>query len=304
MSTTPGLLPMESYRLAKYAIPFPCFICGGDNAFDAHVCRHCQAPMALAYQAGLSKTQPQLLATLGTTGAGKTVYLGMLLDILSNDIGPLQGLARGAFSITLQQTVLAALARCEFPGETPDEPECWDWVHCQVRAKGRRRPVEVVMPDMAGNTLARELDQPGSVPVVREFLKNASAVLVLVDPTEVEDGTNTQDCFAMKVLSYLSELESEKRKRRRQRVVAIVFTKADECPECFDDPAAYAQKRTPGLWQHCQVRFAKHRFFAASVVGACHIRDRRDGRRIQVPVRVEPHGVVEPFAWLVGQMGK
>ena len=46
------------------------------------------------------------------------------------------------------------------------------------------------MPDMAGNTLARELDQPGSVPVVREFLKNASAVLVLVDPTEVEDGTN------------------------------------------------------------------------------------------------------------------
>ena len=42
-----GVLPMDSYRLAQYSVQVPCFICEGGNSFDAEVCRHCQAPMAL-----------------------------------------------------------------------------------------------------------------------------------------------------------------------------------------------------------------------------------------------------------------
>ena len=83
-----------------------------------------------------------------------------------------------------------------------------------------------------------------------------------------------------------------------------MFTKSDLCPECLDDPTGYAQGRTPGLWQHCQQRFAKHRFFAASVAGACGYRELPDGNRVKVPLRIEPHGIVEPFAWLMGQMGR
>jgi hypothetical protein len=303
--TKPAVMPMDSYRLAQYAVPVPCFICGGANAFDSELCRHCQAPMALTHQTGNVKNLPGLIATLGADGAGKTVYLGMLLDMLSHGAGSLQALARGAFSITLQQIVSAALARCEFPEKTPSEPDCWNWVHCQLSVAGRHRPTEVIMPDIAGDALAEEVDHPNTFPVVRQSLAKASGLLILIDSTEIEEGDRFQDCFVMKILSYLSELESKpKLKRRRPRPVALVFTKTDQCPECFENPAIYARERTPGLWQHCQRRFAKHRFFASSVAGACGDRELPDGSRVKVPLRIEPHGIVEPFTWLIGQMGR
>jgi len=124
--------PMDSYRLARYAVPLPCYLCSGDNCYDADVCRHCQAPMALAHQAYSEKIHPQIFGVVGPAGAGKTVYLGMLLDLLSRGATLMQVLARGAFSITLQQTTIAALARCEFPDKTPNEPDYWNWVHCQL----------------------------------------------------------------------------------------------------------------------------------------------------------------------------
>ena len=68
----------------------------------------------------------------------------------------MQLLARGAFSITLQQTTAAALARGEFPVKTPNEPDRWNWVHCQVDSPKHRRPFELVMPDMAGEALMEE----------------------------------------------------------------------------------------------------------------------------------------------------
>ena len=77
MPTQPSL-PMDSYRLAQYTVGVPCHICDGDNNFDAELCRHCFAPMALAHQSKKQKTPPRLIATLGTAGAGKTVYIGAL----------------------------------------------------------------------------------------------------------------------------------------------------------------------------------------------------------------------------------
>ena len=154
---TPGVVRMETVRLAKYAIPVPCYICDGDNAFDSELCRHCQAPMALAHHLAQEKTEPRLIATIGSAGAGKTVYLGMLLDMLSGEEGDLQALARGAFSVTLQQTTMAALDRCQFPEKTPSEPDCWSWAHCQVRSRSCRHPLEVIIPDMAGAAVSEEI---------------------------------------------------------------------------------------------------------------------------------------------------
>ena len=87
--------PLDSYRLAQYAVPMPCFICGEGNTFDSDLCRHCSAPMALARQAAAQKIQPQMIGVLGAGGAGKTVFLGMLLDMLSRLPERLQVLARG-----------------------------------------------------------------------------------------------------------------------------------------------------------------------------------------------------------------
>ncbi len=50
-------------------------------------------------------------------GVGKTVYLGMLMDMLSRQKERMQMLARGAFSINLQQFTTTALARGEFPAQ-------------------------------------------------------------------------------------------------------------------------------------------------------------------------------------------
>src|SRR5207247_1966556 len=95
------------------------------------------------------KVLPRMIAVIGTSGVGKTVYLGMLLDILSRQPQRMQVLARGAFSITLQQTVISALARGEFPTKTPNEPDRWNWVHCQIRTDAGRawheRPLALVL---------------------------------------------------------------------------------------------------------------------------------------------------------------
>ena len=81
------------------------------------------APMALAQQALGQTARPKMVAVLGPSGSGKTVYLGMLMDVLSRLPQRLQIIARGAFSIGLQQATVSALASCEFPAKTGTEPE-------------------------------------------------------------------------------------------------------------------------------------------------------------------------------------
>lgn len=292
---------MEAYRLAQYAVQMPCFICDGGNNFDSELCRHCLAPMALAHQS--KKSRPELIATLGTAAAGKTVYLGMLLDILSREHSPLRLLARGAFSVSLQQATVAALGRCLFPDKTPNEPDRWNWVHCQVKSQHRKRPVELIMPDLAGEAILEEIEHSHTYPVVRSFMGKCTAVLLLVDGAKLEDGEKDQDFFTMKLISYLNELDDHPKHGWPNRPVAIVFTKADQCQTCFDDPELYCRKQAPGLYQLCKERLKRHRFFGAGVAGACAYHVTGDGR-MQIPLRIEPRGIVEPFSWIVDQIPK
>ena len=90
-----GALPLDSIRLAQYAVQVPCYICGEGNAFDAELCRHCYAPMGLAHQAEAQKVLPRLAGAIGASGVGKTVYLGVLMDMLARQPTRLQMLARG-----------------------------------------------------------------------------------------------------------------------------------------------------------------------------------------------------------------
>ena len=127
--------PLDSYRLAQYVESVPCYICGEGNRHDAEACEYCAAPLALAHQARAQKIAPRMLAVIGASGVGKTVYLGMLLDMLSRQPQSARGrsiLTRGASSITLQQSVVGALARSAFPAKTSNEPEHWSWVQCQI----------------------------------------------------------------------------------------------------------------------------------------------------------------------------
>jgi hypothetical protein len=296
-----GVVEMDSYRLAAYTVPCPCYICGGGNNFDAELCRHCHAPMALAHQATSQKIHPRMIAAVGPSGAGKTVYLGMLADMLSRQDECMQMLARGAFSIKLQQSAMAALARCEFPQKTPNEPDRWHWCHCQV-LRQHRKPTELIMPDVAGEALLEEVEHPGSFPVIRAFLNKCAGVMVLIDAPRAESGESDEDFHTMKLVSYLCELAGDKKTGWPARPVALVFTKADQCEHCFDDPHAFAKRHTPGLVQHCRERLKRHSFFAVGVAGACGWRHEGEGR-VHVPLRIEPRGVVQPFEWLLDQLG-
>jgi hypothetical protein len=258
--------------------------------------------MALAHQATSQKINPRMLAAIGPSGAGKTVYLGMLIDMLSRQDENMQLLARGAFSIKLQQSAMASLGRCEFPQKTPNEPDRWNWVHCQVLRR-KARPAELIMPDMAGEALLEEVEHPNTYPVIRSFLGKCSGVLVLVDAPRVEAGESDEDFHTMKLISYLCELSADKKTGWPARPVALVFTKADQCENCFDDPQAFAQRHTPGLAQQCHERLHRHSYFAVGVAGACGFRNESHGR-VHVPLRIEPRGIIEPFKWLLDELVK
>lgn len=302
--TREGVLELESYRLIPYAVQVPCYVCEGGNSYDAELCRHCFAPMALAHQANTQKVQPRMVATIGPAGVGKTVYLGMLIDMLSRQSAGLQLLARGAFSIRLQQSVIGALRRCEFPTKTPNEPDRWNWVHAQVKDPDQRKPIELIMPDMSGEAILEEVEHPHSYPVIRMFLQKCAGILVLIDGEKVHDGTLDQDYFAMKLLTFLSELDDDPKSGWSKRPVGLVFTKADHCQELQENPAGFAQAHTPGLWQQARERFTRHKFFATGVAGGEAFRQIRGEGRVRIPLRIEPHGIVAPFDWMVKSLGK
>ena len=300
--TRDAIVPLESYRLVQYAVPIPCYICETENTFDAESCRNCLAPMALAHQAASQKVRPSMIAVMGGSAVGKTVYLGMLMDMLSRQPERMQLLARGAFSITLQQTTMSALARCTFPEKTVNDPDRWNWVHCQVRWPKRRHPWELIVPDMAGEALFEEIHHPHSYRVISAYLKKCIGAMILVDTLRLKEGSRDQDYFTMKLVSYLAELHDDPKESWQRRPVAMVFTKADQCEPCVADPAGYAQAHAGGLWQQCLERFSVHKFFATGVAGACVWRESRSEGRVRVPLRVEPFGIVEPFEWLLEQI--
>ena len=295
--------PLHSLRLIEQSNQIACYVCDAGNTYDTELCRECFAPMALAHQAASQKVLPGLIAALGSSAVGKTVYLGMLMDMLSRQPDRLQVLARGAFSINLQQTTVGALARGEFPHKTPCEPDRWNWVHCQVRTLARSAPLELILPDLPGEALAEEFDHPNSYEVVHPLLTKALGALVMIDAAKLEHGSLDEDYFTMKLLSYLTEVDCRRKHGWVKRPIAFVLTKADDCEACFTDPAAFAEARSPGLWRQCHERFENFRFFAAGVAGGCAYRATRYGR-VRVPLRIEPRGIIEPFEWLLKQLNR
>jgi hypothetical protein len=278
-----------------------CCICESATRLDSEYCLHCLAPMALSRQAAGKAGPPRMIAVVGASGVGKTVYLGLLIDMLSRQTEPLQLMARGPFSIDLQQTTVSALARCRFPSKTCNEPDRWNWVHCQARHDPQSPPIELIMPDMAGESILEEIDHRNSYRVIQDVLRKSAAALILIDGIRLRDGDRSQDYFAMKLLSYLSEMKPSGRHGWSKRPIALVLTKVDQVEACRDDPEGFAKAHATGSWQHCRQRFANYRFFAASVIGAYAWHESEQGGRRRVPLRVEPHGIVEPFQWLMEQ---
>ncbi|MCA9266181.1 MAG: hypothetical protein KDA60_20115 [Planctomycetales bacterium] len=303
--------PLDSFRLGNYQFPLPCYLCEENNLFDAAMCRRCHAPLALTRSSMQKKgARPNLVLTLGADDVGKSIYLGTLLDILSRERDRSDVTSHGPSSVSLQHRAMSALAKGEFPDQTSPNPEDWYWAQCRLQRRSRKEPFTVFFPDMSGNAIFAEIDRPNSHRSVTGGCARATGVYLFVDSARIEKGDKDEEFLALKILSYLGEVlereaeESAATAGRRGRAhkappLAIVLAKADQCESCWEDPAGFVAGNLPGLWQHCCDNFPVHDAFAVSVVGACARNFYDAGRFEQIPLRVEPRGIMEPFRWMM-----
>lgn len=297
MSNKPLL--MEYNRMqSDYACP----LCGG-HTYEGEPCGTCFLPYKVIESIRSRSHPPNFVVVLGPTGVGKTVYLGMLLDLLSRGTSGLQGLSRSPFSLTLHRNLILALERQRFPEKTPVETDRWHWLHCEILALRGKGAVDIVTPDVAGEAVMYEMENPGTNKTIRALISKCAGMVVLVDLVQVVADGQGQELFAMQLISYLDALRPSKKKSRKVEVpVAVVFTKADLFEEWVTDPEAFARGNVAGLLAQCQSRLEKFAFYCSGVAGSSAKLIDDAGQETLIPLRVEPRGVVEPFGWMVSQL--
>ena len=281
-----------------------CLICDTRNPSDALLCKECSAPLALVHEAAAQQRKPQIVSILGDSNVGKTVYLGFLLDMLSLRANDFEAVPRGPYSVDLQQIVISHMAYRMFPPKTSMETDDWSWAYYQV-CKRSRTPkwADLVMPDVAGEAIAAEVASPSTFAIIQNLLTKSSGLLLLVDAALAANGSAQPDLFGLKMLSYIDAMFSHKRKKRISMPIAVVLTKADYCPECFDNPRGFAEANLNRLWNMRESRFENVEFFACSVVGSLAYATAEDEEVVTpIPLHTALRGILEPFEWMIEQL--
>lgn len=282
---------------------YPCLICESKNPADAILCEECGAPMALIQEAVAQDRDPCIVTVLGDSNVGKTVYLGMLLDMLSKRADDYDAVPKGAYSVNLQHNVISYLGARQFPPKTAVEVDDWHWAYYQVSHRQHGTNIyDLVMPDMAGEAIAAEVANPQTFKVIRSLLEKSAGAVLLVDGALAATGSPQPDFFALKLMSYLDGIVARKKNEKIATPVAIVLSKGDHCPECFDDPRAFAKTNLNRLWNICETRFKNYEFFATSVVGALGYGSDGADNVVQYPLHVAPRGILEPFEWVLSTL--
>ncbi len=277
-----------------------CLICHCDNEEDVVFCANCSAPMALTYESVVQARKPCVITVIGDSNVGKTVYLGYLLDMLSRRAGDYEAVPKGPYSINIQQTVMSHIAARIFPPKTPNEVDQWNWVYSQVadRREGEKW-YDLVMPDMAGESLAAEVDAPYTYTAIRGLLQQSAAIMLLVDASVAAMGNVQADFFAYKLLSYIDQLSGLRTGHKVQTPISVILCKSDYCPQAFDNPLTFTKTNLNRLWNLCDSRFENIAFFAASVIGSIGFGSDGADNIVSVPLHSAPRGILEPFEWLL-----
>ena len=297
---------MAGATTSTYSTPatIPCLICETQNQMEAVLCSNCCAPMALIQEAVAQDRDPCMITVVGESNVGKTVYLGFLLDMLSKRAEDFNAIPKGAYSIDLQHNVITYLSMRKFPPKTAMEADLWNWAYYQVFRRRRGSKIyDLVMPDMAGEAIAAEVASPRTFIVIRSLLEKSAGAILLVDAALAAAGSPQPDFFALKLMSYLDGILASRGSQKLSTPVAIVLSKADYCPECFDDPRAFARTNLNRLWNICENRFEHYEFFATSVVGSIGFGASEDDETIiPYPLHVAPRGILEPFEWVLATL--
>lgn len=282
-----------------------CMICGARALVDSLQCRECSAPLALVRDGSSQGRETQIVSVLGDSNVGKTVYLGFLLDMLSHRAGDFEAVPVGAYSINVQQNVISHMAGRIFPPKTPMEAEQWNWAYYQIcrHGKNRRGWVDLIMPDMAGESLAAEVATPRTFRAIRGLVRRSSGLMLLLDAALAANGASAPDFFGLKMLTYIDSVAGNGRHQRINTPIAIVLCKGDHCPECFDDPRRFAEANLNRTWNMCGSRFAQVEFFACSTVGSLgYGTSPQEEFVVPIPLHTALQGVLEPFEWTIDRL--
>ncbi len=282
-----------------------CLICGARNAVGGAQCAECSAPLALVRDRNDEQTQQKIVTILGDSNVGKTVYLGFLLDMLSQRASNYTCVPIGAHSINVQQTVISHMAQRMFPPKTPMEADQWYWAYYQIckQTKNKQEWLDLVIPDVAGESLAAELANPNTFRVINSLTGKSAGMLLLLDASQAANGSSGPDFFGVKMLTYLDAVNRADRRSRVQMPTAIVLCKADLCPECFDDPRRFTEVNLCRLWNLCQSRLGNVEFFACSTVGSlAYATSPEEDFVTTIPLHTALRGVLEPFEWIAKQL--
>lgn len=281
-----------------------CAICDAENMASAVLCKKCAAPMALTQATRAALRPPKLVTVLGDSNVGKTVYLGFLLDMLSQRAKGFEAVPRGPHSVNLQQIVISYMAWRMFPPKTPVESDQWNWAYYEVcQHGGRDKWIDLVTPDVAGEAVAAEVASPTTFAIIQKLLSKSAGILLLMDAALAANGSAQPDFFALKMLSYIDALSGRKNRKKIDIPVAIVLTKCDYVPEAFEDPRRFAQANLNRLWNLCESRLERYEYFASSVVGSVGYAVAQDAQQVvSIPLHTALRGVLEPFEWIVNQL--
>lgn len=281
-----------------------CLICNAYNTPEAFLCKECSAPLALVHDANAEQREPQIVSIVGESNVGKTVYLGFLLDMLSQRAGDFEAIPKGPYSIDLQQNTISHMSYRMFPPKTPMEAHEWHWAYYKIRRRVEQGNwIDLVMPDMAGESLAAEVAAPQTFQIVRNLMDKSVGLLLLVDAALAANGSSQPDFFALKMLSYIDSMCCAKGIQRIESPIAIILCKADHCPECFDNPQQFAKANLNRLWNLCESRFTNVEFFASSTVGSLGYATREtEGYVTPIPLHTALRGILEPFEWIIAHL--
>lgn len=262
-------------------------------------------PASLTHSVKAQGAEHSFISVLGASNAGKTVYLGLLLDILSKGGEDFRGTAASSFSVDLQAHVVNMLEKRSFPEKTPTEADAWQWLHYKLTMSHKKstRTADLISPDFAGEAIATEISRPGLYPAVAHVVSRSNGLMILCDSVRVRDQGAGEDLFAMKLATYIAEqheLYGENfGKRGKGPSIAVVFTKCDACPEAVNDPSAFAANNTPRLHDFCRQTFRRVEFFSAGVAGSTGVIADTRGLQMCVPFHIQPYGVLEPLRWIL-----
>ena len=287
-----------------------CVVCSSQVLASGQSCPNCRTPIAVSRS--VAKQDPRkknkLFSVLGASGAGKTVYLGMLLDMLGKGTHGMRGIPNGSFSMAVQDQTIAALENRRFPEKTPSETDQWNWIHCEAFHQRREKlRMDLVTPDVAGEVLAQEVEHAGTSSTITHLAMYSDAILILLDSTSVRDEASAEDSFSIKLVDYIVRQQTKVRDERRGKVrlpIAFVLTKTDICPEAEYSTLEFVKSNLPGLYEFCKRRFQSYDYFPASVVGTTWHDYDEDGQVINIPLHVQPRGIVEPLHWALGRLEK